>query len=286
MSRPLLWSLRREVWENRYLYITPAALAGLALFGYSLSLLTLPHRLRTSPPGDLAQQGHSVAGQFSMLAVAVIMVTYIVGALYSLEALHGERRDRSILFWKSLPVSDRTTLLAKLAVPLVLLPALIVVLVVATQVAMLLVRTTVLVISGMGAYAVATRPPLPSMTVVLVYGMLVHALWHAPLYAWFLLVSVWARRTPFLWAVLPPLAAAAMEKVVFRSSHLGHVIAYRLGGATQRAFQVGGGEELSIRVGQIDPARFLGTPGLWLGLVFAAAFLAAAIRLRRYREPI
>ena len=286
MSRPLLWSLRREVWENRYLYITPAALAGLGLFGYSLSLLTLPHRLRTSPPGDLAQQGHSVAGQFSMLAVAVIMVTYIVGALYSLEALHGERRDRSILFWKSLPVSDRTTVLAKVAVPLVLLPILIVVLVVATQAVMLLVRTMVLVMSGMGAYAAATRPPLPSMTVVLVYGMVVHALWHAPLYAWFLLVSVWARRTPFLWAVLPPLAAAAMEKVVFGTAHLGHVIAYRLGGATQRAFQVRGRDELAIQVGQIDPARFLGTPGLWLGLAVAAVFLVAAVRLRRYREPI
>lgn len=286
MSRPLLWSLRREVWENRYLYITPAALAGLALLGYSLSLLTLPHRLRTQPPADLAQQSHSVAGQFSMLAVAIIVAASIVGALYSLEALHGERRDRSILFWKSLPVSDRTTLLAKLAVPLVLLPALVVVLVVATQAVMLLVRTSVLVMGGMGAYAAATRPPLPSMTVVLVYGMIVHALWHAPLYAWFLLVSVWARRTPFLWAVLPPLAAAAMEKAFFGSAHLGHLIAYRLGGAAERAFQAGDRRDIVIQVGRIDPARFLGTPGLWLGLVCAAAFVAAAIRLRRYREPV
>lgn len=287
MSRPLFWSLRREVWENRYLYITPLAVAGLALLGYSLSLVTLPHRLRTEPAADLAVKSHSVATQFSMVAVVIILTTYLVAAFYSLEALHGERRDRTILFWKSLPVSDRTTLLSKLAVPLALLPALVVALVVATQVLMLMVRTSILVVSGMGGYGVATRPPLLQMTVVLVYGMVVHALWHAPVYAWFLLVSAWARRTPFLWAVLPPLAAAALEKAVVGSSFLGRLIGDRLGGATERAFAVAADrKDIVIHVSQIDPARFLGTPGLWLGLAFAAAFVAAAIRLRRNREPL
>ena len=55
------------------------------------------------------------------------------------------------------------------------------------------------------------------MTLVMLYGLTVHALWHAPLYAWLLLVSGWARRTPFLWAVLPPLALGVLERIAFQT---------------------------------------------------------------------
>jgi ABC-2 type transport system permease protein len=261
--------------------------SALVLFGYSVSLLSLPHRMRTAPPADLGLARISVATQFSMVAVLIIVTTYVVAAYYCLEALHGERRDRSILFWKSLPVSDRITVLSKALVPLALAPALIVVLTLATQALMLLARTSILLTGGAGGYAVSTRPPLVQMTVVLFYGLVVHALWHAPIYAWFLLVSGWAKRAPFLWAVLPPLALAAIERITLGTSTLGNVLSRRVAGATGRAFTgLGTGNDRIFNVSQIDPLRFLGSPGLWLGLAFAAACLAAAVRLRRYREPI
>ncbi len=222
---------------------------------------------------------------YSVAATLIILTAYLVGVFYCLDALYGERRDRSILFWKSLPVSDLTTVLSKASIPLVVLPGLVFAIAVATQLVMLLLSTMVLLGSGLGVATLWTR--LFQMTPVLVYGLTVHALWHAPLYAWLLLVSSWARRTPFLWAVLPPLGMGVVERIAFQTSYFGSLLRYRLIGAMQEAFKVNAGEKgLAMRLGQLDPLGFLGSPGLWIGLVAAAAFLAVAARMRRCREPI
>jgi ABC-2 type transport system permease protein len=113
------------------------------------------------------------------------------------------------------------------------------------------------------------------------------ALWHAPIYGWALLVSGWARRATFLWAVLPLLAIGVLEKVAFNTSHFGSMLKDRLFGTadTAFAFQPHRGVAIDSLI-QLTPGRYLATPGLWLGLVFAAAFLAAAVWQRRYRGPI
>ena len=112
-----------------------------------------------------------------------------------------------------------------------------------------------------------------------------HVLWHAPIYGWLLLISAWARRTPFLWAVLPPLGLAAAEHA-FRTSYVGAFLLYRWGGAMKEAFTHEAGRTNISRLSQLDLLGFLATPGLWMGLIFTAAFLLAAVRLRRNREPI
>jgi ABC-2 type transport system permease protein len=129
------------------------------------------------------------------------------------------------------------------------------------------------------------------MELVLLYGLTVLALWYAPLYGWLLLVSGWARRTTFLWAVLPPLALGVAEKIAFHTSYFGSLLKDRLIGFAADAFDfnVPGSTPVDphfIPLTQLDPGRFLSSPGLWIGLAVAAAFLAAAVRLRRYREPI
>jgi ABC-2 type transport system permease protein len=115
----------------------------------------------------------------------------------------------------------------------------------------------------------------------------VHALWYAPLYGWLLLVSGWARRTPLLWALLPPLALSAFERIVFQSAHFGAFLKYRLIGGMAAAFALEGHDNSHfIRLAQLDPLGFLTTPGLWLGLCVTAGCIAAATRLRRNRDPI
>jgi len=278
-TRPMYWSVRRELWENRSLYVAPLIAAAVILFGFSIRTITLPRRLRAMSALDPAQQLEALARPYDM-AAALIILTF-----YCLDALYGERRDRSILFWKSLPVSDLTTVLSKASIPLVVLPVLVFAIALATQLAMLLLSTVVLLASGLGAATLWTRLFLD--TPVLIYGLTVHALWHAPLYAWLLLISSWARRTPFLWAVLPPLALGAAERIAFQTSYFASLVKYRLIGAMAEAFTLKAGDEgLCIRLGQLDPLGFLGSPGLWIGLAAAAAFLAAAARLRRSREPI
>jgi len=290
-SRLLYWSIRRELWENRSIYIAPLAVAVVGMLGFLVGLMGVSHSKHAPASPDAAHQLILLAMPYSHAAWVLLLTGFIVGVLYSLDALHGERRDRSILFWKSLPVSDLTTVLAKLSIPLVVLPVLVFGVTVILQLCMLVVNTAELSMKGGSDATMLGQLPFFQMEVVLLYGVIVLALWHAPLYAWLLLVSGWARRTTFLWAVLPPLALAAFERIAFGTSHFGSWLGDRLFGFAVQAFsfQTQDGAPIDphlITLVQLTPGKFLGSPGLWVGLVFAAIFLAAAVRLRRYREPI
>ena len=216
----------------------------------------------------------------------LIFTAFIVGVFYCLDALHSERRDRSILFWKSLPVSDLTTVLSKATIPLVVLPVIIFAIIVFVQFLMLLWSSAVLLQSGLAA-TTWTRFNLFQQSLILLYSLIVIALWHAPIYGWALLISGWARRATFLWAVLPFLAIGVLEKIAFDTSHFASMLKDRLFGAgdTAFAFQPHHGIAITSLI-QLTPGRYLATPGLWIGLAFAAAFVTAAVWQRRYRGPI
>jgi ABC-2 type transport system permease protein len=288
-TRPMYWSVRRELWENRSIYIAPLAVAAVVLLGFLISTITLPYRMRALSALAPAKLHAAVVGPFSMAPAPIMLATFIVGLFYSLDALYGERRDRSILFWKSLPVSDRTTVLSKASIPLVVLPLVAFVLSVATQVVMLFVSTAVLLGSRLSPVTLWAEFRFFQGLLIMLYGLTVHALWFAPIYGWLLLISAWARRATFLWAVLPLLAVSAIERIAFNTSHFMSLLKYRVTGAMAEAFvfKPGSGADGNIdRLTQLAPAKFLSAPGLWIGLACAAAFLAAAIRLRRNREPI
>jgi ABC-2 type transport system permease protein len=284
----MYWSIRRELWENRSVYIAPLAVAVLVLLGFLISAINLPQSMRAALALDPALQRAAIEKPYDIAAMLTMLTAFIVGVFYCLDALHGERRDRSILFWKSLPVSDLTTVLSKASIPLLVLPLLAFTFTVALQFIMLLLSTAVLLASGLNLATLWTQLSFVQMSLLLLYHLLtVHSLWYAPFYGWLLLVSGWARRTTFLWAVLPPLALCVVEKIAFNTSYFASLLKYRLiGWFTQAfAFQAHGSVEADPLT-QLTPGNFLSTPGLWIGLAFAAAFLAAAARLRRYREPI
>jgi ABC-2 type transport system permease protein len=286
-TRPLYWSVRRELWENRSIYIAPLVAAAVVLFGFAISTIGLPERRRAVLLLDLVQQRARIEEPYDAAAMMLMLTAFIVGVFYCLDALYGERRDRSILFWKSLPVSDFTTVLSKASIPLVVLPLVTFAIIVATQLVMLLLSNAILLMNGLSP-ATPDQLPLFQSTLVLLYGLTVLALWHAPLYGWLLLVSAWSRRATFLWAVLPLLAVMAVEKIAFNTSYFASLLKYRfVGGIAEAfAFKPQTRHPMIESLAQLTPGNFLSTPGLWIGLAFAAAFLAAAIWLRRYREPI
>jgi ABC-2 type transport system permease protein len=290
-TRPLYWSVRRELWENRSIYIAPLAVAAVYMLGFLISLFWLPRSLRgLEALHDATPQPIALAMPYSHAAMLIMMVGFLVGIFYSLDALHSERRERSILFWKSLPVSDLTTVLAKAIVPLAILPVLVFAITVTLQLIMLLVSAAVLLLSAAGA-ATPWHPPLFEMELVLLYSLIVLALWHAPLYMWLLLVSGWPRRATFLWAVLPPMALAALEFIAFHTSYLGSLLQDRLYGFAAAAFDLKDKAGVSIDphfipLAQLAPGRFFSSPSLWIGLVVAAIFFHAAVRLRRYQGAL
>lgn len=280
-TRPFYWSVRRELWEYRSIYIAPLAIAAVVLFGFVIATLG-----RAMATHDLARRAGVLTEPTTFAELLIMGTAFLVGLFYSLEALHGERRDRSILFWKSLPVSDFTTVLSKASIPIVVIPLLSFALVVATQFMMMLLSSAALLASGLNVAPLWTQPPLFQTWLGLLYHLVaVHGLWYAPIYCWLLLVSGWARRAVILWASLPLVAIGIVEKLAFNTTHFGALVGSRFTGS------MAGGDLMERSASmdplmQLTPGHFLSSPGLWLGLVFAAACLAAAVRLRRYREPI
>jgi ABC-2 type transport system permease protein len=285
-TRPLYWSVRRELWGNRWIYLAPLGVAAVFLFGFLISAVHLPGKMRALSVLGLMEQREAIAAPYDIVAGLMMVTLMIIGAFYCLEALQSERRDRSILFWKSLPVSDLTTVLSKASVPFLILPLLTFAITVATQFIMLLVSSAILLGSGQSVATLWTQLSFVQMSLLLLYHLItVHTLWPAPVYGWLLLVSAWARRAAFLWAALPVLAIAGLEKIVFHTSHVVALMGYLVSGGGAEAVTAPGGFPMDPMT-HLTPGRFLSTPGLWIGLAVTVAFLAAAVRLRRYREPV
>ena len=283
-TQHLYWALRREFWESRWIYLAPLAVAALFLIGFLITLIHLPHEMRALSALDAGKQRGTIIEPYDM-AASLLMGTFIfVAMFYSIEALQRERRDRSILFWKSLPVSDSTTVLAKASIPFVVLPLLACAIAFATEFIMLLLGSAVLAGSGLPVARYWEAVSLFQGSLLLLYHVVtVHVLWSAPVYGWLLLVSAWARRAAFLWAVLPPLAICALEKLLFNTAHFAAFLGHFFTGGTEGLYAPG---SLPMDPAtHLTPGRFLGTLGLWLGLAVTAAFLALAVRLRRHRGP-
>jgi ABC-2 type transport system permease protein len=282
-AHAMYWSVRRELWENRSIYIAPMAAAAVFLFGFAINMVTVRHRIGASLL-DPAQPHNLLATRYELSAALIMGTALIVGIFYSLDALYGERRDRSILFWKSLPVSDLTTVLSKLTIPIVILPLLSFVISLATQFIMLLLSSVILLGSGVNIAALWTEVSFFHVSLVLLYHLLtVHGLWYAPFYGWLLLVSAWAPRAPFLWAVLPPFVICGVEKIAFNTSYFLALLQERLMGSGDAMGPNGAPKDF---MATLIPEHFFDRPGLWIGLALAAVFLAGAVRLRRYQGPI
>lgn len=284
-ARCAYWAVRREIWENRSVYLVPLGAAVIFLFGFLISMLTARQRMHGVATLDPAQRHQLLFFPYEIAGALIMGTGFIVGVFYSLDALYGERRDRSILFWKSLPVSDLTTVLSKMSVPLVVIPLVTFVITLAAQFVMLLLSSLVLLGSGVSLGTIWSDAPVFHASGGLLYHIVtVHGLWYAPMYGWLLLVSAWAPRAPFIWAFLPPFVIGGVEKLAFNTSHFLDFLLYRLAGPQPSTAMAPGGTMTDIMTA-LTPWQFFSEPGLWIGLIITAGFLYGAVLLRRYRGP-
>jgi ABC-2 type transport system permease protein len=284
VTHPLYWSVRRELWENRSIYIAPLVAAAIFLLGYLINLIKVRRGISAAvlDPTELHQLLYT---RYEISASLIMGTAFIVGVFYTLDALYGERRDRSILFWKSLPVSDLTVVLSKVVVPSVILPLLSFIITIATQLVMLLLSGIVLAGSGVNIAGLWAETSFFHVSLVFLYHIVtVHGLWYAPIYGWLLLVSAWAPRAPFLWAFLPPFVVCGVEKLAFDTTYLLTILKERLTGPADSSMIAE--SEPADHMAQLIPHHFFSQPGLWIGLAIAVVFLFATVRLRRYRGPI
>lgn len=307
MNDSFLWLIRREIWETRAIWMAPAICAAILVFSAlagGLQVGELQFRSLGDPGAmaKLAQLGPGGIGRIAGVLLVLIAVPFYVAALfvqffYALDALSSDRRDRSVLFWKSLPVSDAATVLSKVAVATVVIPAAAWAGALAGQLAVHAVVAIKLAGSGLPYAEVLWSPGtwLPALATTL-YGAVAVMIWSLPAAGWLLFVSALAPRSPFLWATLPPLAMGLVEQATFGSTHLLRLVGDRTWGVFRAAFRsldtdgivtrLGGGDTmLAAGVASLmQPLAFLANPAVWGGVLVGAVFVAGAIWARRYRD--
>ena len=280
-----LWSVRRELWENRSVYLAPLVVACIVLVGFFARLITLSASLRAAQALHANDMRAAIELPYVVAALIIMAAEIAVALFYSLDALYGERRDRSILFWKSLPVSDLTAVLAKASIPIVVLPLVAWAATVATQGIMMLVSSVVLPASGVSASILWQDMSLFGIARINFSHLVVyHGFWCAPVFCWLLLVSAWAPRMPFLWAVLPPVAIGIIERLAFDSTHfVGLLQTYFFG---ENASSMPVSHPMTMEMLTTPWRDLLLSPAVLAGIAVSAVFLFGAVRLRRAKGVI
>ncbi|WP_240900915.1 ABC-2 transporter permease [Thioalkalivibrio sp. XN8] len=296
--------LRRELVEHPASWMVPAVLGALfvvaalfAVFGIArvgIDEIQFDSDLMAEA-ADPMQIRAVLTVMFLSIATLFSGVISVIIAFYLLDALYAERKDRSILFWKSLPVSDLKTVGSKYLTGFLVMPLQALAMFLATAVLVWLIAGLAGAVAGTGQFLLQGPLALLQAAIVMAYGLIAFGLWLAPVHAWLLLVSAFARRAVLAWAVLPPLLAIVAEKVLFDTKYFAFLLGQRLSGGMELAFS---GEGSAAIVAEdegfsavfpalsdlMTPGRLLAAPELWGGLVVAAVFLAGAVWLRRWRD--
>jgi ABC-2 type transport system permease protein len=300
--------IRRELWEHRAIYITPLIVALIvslmAIFG-QVSISGFERGDEALEFGilgltNLGEEHRSGLLNGFMVGMSFVpaVAAAIVAIIYSLDALSAERKDRSILFWRSMPVTDSETVFSKLLTALLIIPFVSFAAIVVTHVLVLLISSVWLEIEGGNAWHLiwAAAPFLDNWSATLIF-LLAMALWLSPFVGWFLFVSVIAKRWNFLVAFLPIVLLPMLEGIFFKSTVFARAFFVRslkvplFPGWDNfwHALKQGKHVELEDGVSMslwslMDPGRFLSAPGLWIGLIVCALFVTATIYVRRYRD--
>ena len=208
---------------------------------------------------------------FMLLVLIAVTTNYLLGCLY------GDRKDRSILFWKSMPVSDTEQVVAKLLVAFVAAPLIFIIASFFTQLITTALSMLLMTRLDKDPYeTILDNIDILPLLVSPLAGWIITALWLAPLYAWLLLASAGARRSPFMLAVAPVIALVVLEQLFLGSELVGSAVSQHFPHYTASddavAFYFKGDEWLHIDWFKIVR-----------GLLFAVAAIWATIWLRRYR---
>jgi ABC-2 type transport system permease protein len=284
------WLIRREFWENRAIWVIPAVFGALLILAALFGQVSIP---KLNSQAEM----HEAAGAFQVIVGAMFYVVMSVYATwYLLDCLYADRRDRSILFWKSLPLSDARTVLIKLLVGMILIPLVYFVAADATA----LIAAFILSIRARASLGSALwqADVWWDIQVLWLYCVVVTAIWYLPIAGWLMLVSAWAKRAVMLWSVLPPLVAYIFERVFFGTHVIGNTLARRLMGLPMVAFNgakhvwtqgsgVVDNDGLPVRVWNlINPSGFFTSAETWIGAAVGIVLIVGAIQLRMRRSEI
>lgn len=224
------------------------------------------------------------------------IVLYFVVLFYCIGALYDERKDRSILFWKSLPATDTQTVLSKLVTAIVVAPLIALFAVAILHLGFLVLIALYTTLHGVNAMPLLWQPDIYlNVWAQMAASVPVHMIWAVPGIAWLLLASSWAKRAPFVWAILVPILAGVFVGMIDTLSRMSlprtwfweHIVGRIVsspGSMSLQPWKWKGDNPVSNivsweRLGEISTSM-----ETWIGLAVGAALIAIAIWLRRYRD--
>ena len=307
----MIWLIRREFWENRSLWIAPLVIAGVILVLTAFGGVHIGQNetfwfgagtsdLEGMSPADREHLNNALsqvtdkrqmiyAFTLMMLTSVQLLALLIVVFFYLLDTLLAERKDRSILFWKSLPVSDAEVVTSKVLTAAVAAPIFVLLLSAVLQVLFGLVVWARFHGSVVGAvmpvFDAGVWLQVQAASWLMAFTAIV---WYLPLLGYLLLVSVWARRNAFLWAVLPVVSLLIIEAMLNQSHEFADFMGRRFAGHIQLMDLGSNGfnDRDMPGVGEVLEAvsRVFASPETWLGVLAAAAMIFGAIRIRRFRD--
>lgn len=313
------WLLRREVWEHKGMMLWAPAVVALIILALVLGGLLMGHNVTFTMNGQAAHlRDHLVehmlqpgakqefASAASEMYVAIGTPLYLeLGVLvffYCLGALYDDRRDRSLLFWKSLPVSDSMTVLSKVAVALLVTPVITMLAATVLSLGIMLLVCTAAAFQGVQLFGTLLSTGEFYLAPLRMFGLLpVYMLWALPTVGWLLLVSSWARSKVFLWAVGIPLGAGVLaawtNKIFALDWNIGwfthNILARLLTGVAPgswfmyvRPASLHEGSEGRLGAAELlaDSWTSLSSPVMWAGAAAGLAMIAGAVWMRRWRD--
>ena len=279
---------------------------GLNVNGTHMSINGLDLGMLTSKlsPEDMRQLGGAVDASLMVSSLWPFIAMTFVVFFYCLGALYDERKDRSVLFWKSLPVSDRDTVLSKLASATVVAPVIATAAALITMFGFLILASLLAMAHGGNPMQLLWGPGSPlAIAGQLIAAIPVYALWSLPTVGWLLLCSAWARSKPFLWALMIPVFSGIivswfdimqvfnLESSWFWKNVVARVLLGTVPGSWFDAARfehvnvdAEGPKVISHLIDLQAIYSVLLTPQLWIGVIAGAAMIVAAIRMRRWRD--
>jgi ABC-2 type transport system permease protein len=311
------WLVKREFWEHRGGFFTAPLVAGIiALVLNAMAIVTAEvfgrramsdthfhsNFERAFDQSDLIQAGAVLDATLYGVATVILCVTAIVVFFYCLGALYDDRRDRSILFWKSLPLSDTSTVLSKVASAALLAPAISIVIGVIAGLLLIVIIAIAGTFHGVSIWNMLMEAHPFRVVFNMVLLLPLYALWALPTLGWLLLCSAWARSKPFLWAIALPLGAGVivswfglMGFAGLSTSWFWKNIVGRMLGSLVPGGWVGNASPL-VLPSHNDPAGLinsldlsyhyssLASPSVWIGAVAGVVMIAGAVWFRRWRD--
>ncbi len=283
--------LLREYWENRSFVMAPGIISAVILFSLLVAIITGQNLMvgmgdmhyeidaeLTSFSGKGSEEMSMVfkAFQYALFMAPLALGLFFVMFFYVLGSLYNERKDRSILFWKSMPVSDTQTVLSKVFSALITAPTLTATIAVFTQIVGLILISIFIMLNGGSAWNIVW---VNSSLITVIFNdfaaLIVTALWTAPILGWLWLVSAFAKRAAFLIAVFVPLGIIMIEGMIMHSARFAEMIGEHMAGYGNIA-------EAVFKQGH--PFSVFSSSEIWIGLLITAVFIAAAIYIRRFRD--